>query len=266
LREDGSGQQNRRMHLSSAHPDRVAPKASSACAVAALFVNEYDRDLPRVAIPRPAVQIVVRFGPSARDGLDVHAFGVQRGVRRKLIRAGQRAVMASLHPGTSKAVLGVAADAIAGQVIELDDLWGRAATQRLLDQLASTRVTSEAAEVLESAIAARAVISGSNNRLVLEAAERLASAGVNIVATDLGVSERHLRRVFREAVGVSPKEFARLVRFNRALRAAHEDDGESWASIAVAAGYYDQAHLIGEFHSISGVTPRALLSELRAGS
>lgn len=223
--ENGSGQQNRRMQLSSAHLNRVAPKASAACAVAALFVNEYDRDLPRIAIPLPAVQIVVRFGPSARDGLDVHAFGVQRRVRRKLIRAGQRAVMASLHPGTSKAVLGVAADAIA----------------------------------------ARAVISGSN-RLVLEAAERLASAGVNIVATDLGVSERHLRRVFREAVGVSPKEFARLVRFNRALRAAHEDDGESWAGIAAAAGYYDQAHLIGEFHSISGVTPRALLSELRAGS
>ena len=265
MRENGSGQQNRRMQLSSAHLNRVAPKALAACAVAALFVNEYDRDLPRIAIPRPAVQIVVRFGPSARDGLDVHAFGVQRRVRRKLIRAGQRAVMASLHLGTSKAVIGVAADEIAGQVIELDDLWGCAATQRLLDQLATTRVTSGAAEVLESAIAARAVISGSN-RLVLEAAERLASAGVNIVATDLGVSERHLRRVFREAVGVSPKEFARLVRFNRALRAAHEDDGESWASIAAAAGYYDQAHLIGEFHSISGVTPRALLSELRAGS
>jgi AraC-like DNA-binding protein len=253
------------MQLRSAHLNRVAPKRSAACAVAALFGYEYDRDLPRIAIPRPAVQIVVRFGPSARDGLDVHAFGVQRRVRRKLIRAGQRVVMASLHPGTSKAVLGVAADAIAGQVIELDDLWGRDATQRLLDQLAATRVTSEAAEVLESAIASRAMISGSN-RLVLEAAERLASAGVNIVATDLGVSERHLRRVFREAVGVSPKDFARLVRFDRALRAAHEDEGESWASIAAAAGYYDQAHLIGEFHSISGVTPRALLSELRAGS
>jgi len=249
----------------SAPESRRAEGIGRLCATAALLVNEYDRDLPRIAIPRPAVQIVVRFGPSARDGLDVHAFGVQRRVRRKLIRAGQRAVMASLHPGTSKAVLGIAADAIAGQVIELDDLWGRAATQQLLDQLAATRVTSEAAEVLESAIAARAVISGSN-RLVLEAAERLASAGVNIVATELGVSERHLRRVFREAVGVSPKEFARLVRFDRAVRAAHEDDGESWAGIAAAAGYYDQAHLIGEFHSISGVTPCALLSELRAGS
>jgi len=233
-------------------------------AVAALSVNEYHYDLPRVAIPRPATQIIVRFGPSARNGLDAHAFGVQQRVRRKLIRAGQRAVTASLRPGTSKAVLGVPADAIAGQVIELDDLWGHAATERLLDQLAATRSTSEAAQVLHNAITERAAISESNP-LVLEATERLASASVSTVARDLGLSERHLRRVFKEAVGVGPKEFARLVRFERALCAAHDSVGESWASIAAATGYYDQAHLIGEFHSISGVTPRALLTELRAG-
>ena len=60
-------------------------------------------------------------------------------------------------------------------------------------------------------------------QLALDAADRLTSANVNAVAVDLGVSERHLRRVFREAVGVSPKAFAKLTRFHRALRAARED-------------------------------------------
>jgi AraC-like DNA-binding protein len=87
---------------------------------------------------------------------------------------------------------------------------------------------------------------------------------VNAVASDLGVSARHLRRVFRETVGVSPKAFAKLARFNRALRAAREDARRNWANIAADAGYYDQAHLIAEFRSISGVTPQALLGELRA--
>jgi AraC-like DNA-binding protein len=239
---------------------------SSASAVAAFFVNEYDRDLLRIAIPRPAIQIVVRFGPSARDGLDVYAFGVQNRARRKLIRAGQRAVMASLNPGTAKAVLGVSAGAIAGQVIGLHDLWGRAPAQRLLEQLAAARSTGEAAGVLESALnerAATAEANPANSRFVLEVAERLASANVSSVAGALGVSERHLRRVFREAVGVSPKEFSKLIRFDRAISAAQEDVGVSWASIAAATGYYDQAHLIGEFHSICGVTPRALLNEMR---
>jgi transcriptional regulator GlxA family with amidase domain len=88
---------------------------------------------------------------------------------------------------------------------------------------------------------------------------------VNAVAVDLGVSERHLRRVFLETVGVSPKAFAQLARFHRALRAARQHAPASWTSIAVAAGYYDQAHLIGEFRAIAGVTPRALLDELRTG-
>jgi AraC-like DNA-binding protein len=253
------------MDGSSAHFNRVAPGTSAGSAVAALFVDEYDRDLPRVAIPRPAVQVVVRFGPVARGGLDVHAFGVQQRVRRKFIRAGQRAVMASLHAGTARAVLGVPADAIAGRVLELEELWGNAATQQLLEQLATARSTIDAARMLESAITERAVdTKRANCALVFEAAQRLASDNVSAVAGALGVSERHLRRVFREAVGVSPKEFAKLVRFDRAVSVAHEDVRASWASIAAATGYYDQAHLISEFQSISGVTPRALLRELRA--
>jgi hypothetical protein len=72
------------------------------------------------------------------------------------------------------------------------------------------------------------------------------------------------RRRLGETFGVSPKAFAKLARFHRALSAAREDVHASWASIAAAAGYYDQAHLIAEFRAIAGVTPRALLGELRA--
>jgi methylphosphotriester-DNA--protein-cysteine methyltransferase len=73
------------------------------------------------------------------------------------------------------------------------------------------------------------------------------------------------RRVFRETVGVSPKAFAKITRFDRAVRAARADAHTTWASIAATAGYYYQAHLIAEFRAIAGVTPRALLDELRAG-
>ncbi len=249
------------------HERRIAPSASTSSAVAALSVYEFERDLPRVAIPRPESYLVVRFGPSARSGLDVHAFGAQQKARRKLIRAGQRTVMARLHLGAQERVLGVAASAIAGRVVALEDLWGGAATRRLVDRLAAARDTVDAAAILDSAIAGRLAIAsrrGARAELALDAADRLASANVNAVAVDLGVSERHLRRVFRETVGMSPKKFAKLTRFHRALRAADEGPRASWASIAAAAGYYDQAHLIAEFRVIAGVTPRALLGELRA--
>jgi AraC-like DNA-binding protein len=255
------------MHASAVHRGRLAPSASTASAVAALFVDECDRDMPRVSIPRPEIHLVVRFGPSTQSGLDVHALGMQQRVRRKLIRSGQRIVAARLRLGVHEAVLGVPASAVAGRIVALEDLWGAAATRRLFDRLADARDTVDAAAILDSAIAERfAITDGRRARaqLALDAADRLTSANVNAVAVDLGVSERQLRRVFRETIGVSPKTFAKLTRFHRALRAVREDVHASWASIAAAVGYYDQAHLIADFRAIAGVTPRALLSELRA--
>jgi AraC-like DNA-binding protein len=256
------------MHAAAVQHDRVAPSARGGSAVAALLVLECERDVPLVAVPRPELQIVVRFGPSARGGLDVHAMGIRQTAHRKLIRRGQRTVTARLHLGAAEKVLGVSASAIAGRIVALDDVWGGAATQRLLDRLAGARDTVGAAAMLESAIAERLAIAGGGRhagaRLALDAAARLASAPVSAVAQGLGVSERHLRRVFRETTGVSPKAFAKLARFQHALRAAGEAGHGGWASIAAAAGYYDQAHLIAEFRAIAGVTPRTLLTELRA--
>ncbi|RYE90447.1 MAG: AraC family transcriptional regulator [Myxococcales bacterium] len=247
--------------------DRLVPGASSASAVAALLIHECDLDTPRVLLPHTEIHLVARFGPWARGGLDVHAFGVRQQVHRKLLHGGQRSVMARLRLGVPEAVLGVPAAALADRVATLDELWGDGATRRLLDRLADARDSVEAAAILERALAARLVPAAgrqAHTHLALAAADRLTGASVNAVAADLGVSERHLRRVFLETVGVSPKTFARLTRFHRALGAARQGGPARWASIASDAGYYDQAHLIAEFRAIAGVTPRALLGELRA--
>lgn len=247
------------------HRDRLTPSVSTASPAGTVLVDECDADVSLVSIPRPEIQIVVRFGPSARRGLDVHAMGVQQRVHRKLIRAGQRTVTARLRLGATRVLLGVSASAITGRIVALEELWGEAVTRRLFDRLAATRSTMEAAAIVERVVSDRLAVMDARSdwpQLALEAAERLASATVSAVAADLGVSERHLRRVFREAIGVSPKAFARLTRFHRALRAAREDGRARWGSIAVETGYYDQAHLIDEFRAIAGVTPRALLDEL----
>lgn len=230
-----------------------------------LFVVEVrDRDTPLVAIPHPEVQVVVRFGPAAPGGLDIHAFGMQPKARRKIIRAGQRAITARLPLGATASILGAPASALAGRIVPLDELWGTSATQRLVDRLGLARSTREAAAILDHAIASRLALASTPRHapLALEAAARLAHTSVHAVAADLGLSERHLRRIFRDTVGVSPKSFARLARFHRALQAARTSRHARWATIAVATGYYDQAHLIDEFRAITGVTPPALLAEL----
>lgn len=80
---------------------------------------------------------------------------------------------------------------------------------------------------------------------------------VESVAARLGVTARHLRRVFVEAVGIGPKEFARTVRLQRALR--QSVTSRDWGRIAADAGYYDQAHLAGDFRELMGMTPGAYI-------
>lgn len=255
------------MHAGLVHRSHIAPSASVASAVAALFVDERDHDVQGLLIPRPEVHLVVRFGPAARGGLDAHAMGGTQRVRRKRIHSGQRTVTARLHLGAHEAVLGVPATTLVGGIVALEDLWGDAAARRLFERLGDTDDTAHAVAILESAIAERLARTGGRRahpRLALDAAEKLASGTVNDVAGGIGVSERHLRRVFRETVGVGPKAFARLVRFHRALRVALEDEHAHWAQIAADAGYYDQAHLIAEFRAFTGLTPHGFLGELRA--
>ncbi len=226
----------------------------------------WDEDTPGVALPHPEFHLVVRFGPSARHGLDAHVFGARQHVHRKLLRGGQQSVSARLHLGTTQALFGVTAGAVAGHIVSLDELWDAGTTRHLYARLAEARDTVAAATILDSVLAerlARAESHDAHVRLAARAAEKLASTSVSSAALELGVSERHLRRVFREMVGVSPKEFAKLTRFHRALATARAGAETNWATIAAAAGYYDQAHLIAEFRAITGVTPRALLAELR---
>lgn len=234
-------------------------------AVAELFVDECERAQPRVAIPVPEMRLVVRFGPSVRDGLDIHVLGVRDKVHRKLVPGGLRVLFARLPLNTYQAVLGVPALDIAGRVVALGDVWGDTATQRLSDRLAGTRDMAAATATLESVIAeriARADKPSAHAELAFNAAGKLGNASITAVARDLGVSERQFRRVFREEAGMSPKTFAKLARFRRALNAASGKGETSWADIAAAVGYYDQAHLIAEFRAIAGTTPRVLLAEL----
>jgi len=83
------------------------------------------------------------------------------------------------------------------------------------------------------------------------------------VARRMGVSPRHLTRTFRHAVGLTPKMFARISRFQR-VAAVLDDDGagEVLASVALACGYYDQSHLVRDVRAFAGGTPVALRDAL----
>lgn len=83
---------------------------------------------------------------------------------------------------------------------------------------------------------------------------------VQAVTQQIGLSQRRLTQLFHEQVGVSPKTFHRVRRFQHTLQRLHGLRAADWAEIAVECGYYDQAHLSHDFRQIAGMTPGAYLA------
>jgi AraC-like DNA-binding protein len=97
-----------------------------------------------------------------------------------------------------------------------------------------------------------------NNWIELAASEILRSQGnckIDQLAHDTGFSMRNFQRRFRECVGISPKLYARLVRFESVLKAKAAAPQRSWMNAAHEVGYYDQMHMIHDFREFSGGTP-----------
>jgi transcriptional regulator GlxA family with amidase domain len=82
---------------------------------------------------------------------------------------------------------------------------------------------------------------------------------VQHVTGEIGMSQRRLAQLFHEQVGVSPKTFHRVRRFQHTLQRLRGLRQVDWADLAVECGYYDQAHLSHDFRQIAGMTPSAYL-------
>jgi AraC-like DNA-binding protein len=75
---------------------------------------------------------------------------------------------------------------------------------------------------------------------------------------------RQFERRFVQQVGVSPKLFARIARFEAALdRMARSPQG-SWTEVAHRFGYYDQMHMVHDFSRFTGETPTRTLQHFEA--
>jgi AraC-like DNA-binding protein len=83
------------------------------------------------------------------------------------------------------------------------------------------------------------------------------SEPVRDAARRLNISERYLRNLFTDAVGVSPRQFARIDRVRTVLARA---DRTSLAQLAAEAGYYDQSHMTAAFRHAMGTSPAAFFA------
>lgn len=70
-----------------------------------------------------------------------------------------------------------------------------------------------------------------------------------------GISQKHFTELFRRYVGLTPKQYQRVLRFNEILANIHKEEKVDWTQIALGCGYYDQSHFIREFKRFCGINP-----------
>jgi len=179
----------------------------------------------------------------------------------------QRGIQIDLTPVGARALFGIPMSELAGRVVPLPDLLPR--DQRSLAERLDDLPDWDARFVaIEALLATGLARTSARGEIVAWACARLDASGGNLdiraLARELDYSEKQVVRLFRDQVGIAPKLFARLVRFDRLVERLRNDRKTSWVELAGELGYYDQAHLVRDVRHFAGATPTEVRASLDA--
>lgn len=174
------------------------------------------------------------------------------------------------RPGaTAKFFEGSALD-FYGRAVPLASVWGPR-TRSLLDRLGDESSARKRLAILEATLTDVWSERDGKSRVVPPAVAHAlrtfhATPGIMTIANvsrEVGWSRRWLTQSFAESVGMAPKRYCRLLRFQHVVRQVGAGRRIDWAELAIASGFCDQAHLAHEFRTFSGLTPEGFLRAQR---
>src|SRR5262249_16533405 len=161
-------------------------------------------------------------------------------------------------PGGAFPFLGLPAGDLADTHVDLETLWGPSA-HRLRERLCEARTSAERFQLLQQALFSRLCHGVQQHYAVSAALEMFGKnqtgPSVSEAAKYLGLSQRRFIQVFKAEVGITPKLFSRIQRFQQTRTFIQHNPSINWADLAVDLGYFDQSHFIREFLEFSGLSP-----------
>jgi len=167
------------------------------------------------------------------------------------------------QPGGAFPFFRVPSHELENRSVDLDYLWPRTAKE-LRERLLAVARVDDMFPLAEQYLLAQLV-----RPLALHPAVRFARqqfcrrphrVSMTRMLHEISLSQRHFIRVFHEQIGLTPKAFCRVRRFQRILETVHGARKVDWADVALECGYYDQAHFIHDFREFSGLTPTQYLA------
>jgi AraC-like DNA-binding protein len=173
------------------------------------------------------------------------------------IDTAQQSYTLGIHfkPGGAFPFLRIPAGELKGRHVDLSDVWGARAGE-MRERLLAARSIEERFRIVEATLLQQMKPRREPHPAVggaLHAIERTHS--VAEVSAQIGLSPKRFADVFREEVGLTPKLFFRIRRFQHVLRRMSAGQPVEWADFALSAGYYDQPHFNHDFQAFSGLNP-----------
>jgi len=147
---------------------------------------------------------------------------------------------------------------IADSVVDADLVWGTD-FGLLREQLLETKDIDQRFQIVEDFLIHEFQSQMAINPCVAfaigEMTERPDAISIARMNTKIGYSQKHFTEMFRRQVGVTPKSYLKIMRFQKAVRTIDATDNIDWGHISLECGFYDQSHFINDFKHFAGFTP-----------
>lgn len=181
------------------------------------------------------------------------------------INKNHKAVRVGFHPGGLHRLLGIPMTEMIDASFNAEDVFGREMIV-INERLQEAKTFNEIKDIIEYFLLKQ--VSKLRRQLPFDQAmlELLRFSGnmpVEDIASLSCLSLRQFERVCKDRIGLSPKLFARLIRFSKAYRLRESFPDWSWTKISFECGYFDQMHFIRDFKQFAGVTPSMIEQELK---
>ena len=147
---------------------------------------------------------------------------------------------------------------ISDSVVDADLVWGREFGD-VRDRMLAESDISKRFDLIENFLLARfrsqLTVNPCVEYAVREMTVRPDVVSISKMNAKIGYSQKHFTDIFRRGVGLTPKAYLKIMRFQKAVQAIDSADTIDWGTIAQDCGFYDQAHFINDFRHFSGFTP-----------
>src|SRR5690606_13996571 len=176
-----------------------------------------------------------------------------------------------LKPSAIYVLTGVDMHHLVDDIVPIEDVWPKAEVLALCETLHGCWEVRSMVSTLEQFLMGKlkqreALIKDQRIMLTAKGMEALRWNSMDDIKEFTCFSERSLERHFKQRMGMSPKTYFRICRFNAVKARLDQTPSCSWQELAFTSGYYDQSHFIKEFKRFSGKTPGQYVAHVNAAS